>query len=46
VLLLFGDGRWQHGTSLEALNEAAVTALYGIAVQELRWTGGRTFVPA
>jgi iron complex transport system ATP-binding protein len=46
VLLLFGDGRWQHGTSLEALNEAAVTALYGIAVKELSWTGGRTFVPA
>ena len=46
ALLLFGDGRWQHGRSLESLNEAAITELYGIAVKELRWTGGRTFVPA
>ena len=46
VLLLFGDGRWRHGTVGDSLHEAAITELYGIAVKELRWTGGRTFVPA
>jgi iron complex transport system ATP-binding protein len=46
ALLLFGDGRWQHGPVTEALHEGAISELYGIAVQELRWPGGRTFVPA
>jgi len=46
VLLLFGDGRWQHGPVTEALHGGAISELYGIAVQELRWPGGRTFVPA
>ena len=46
VLLLFGDGRWQHGSAAEALHGGAISELYGIAVQELRWPGGRTFVPA
>jgi iron complex transport system ATP-binding protein len=46
VLLLFGDGRWRHGTAADSLDEAAVAELYGIAVRELRWEGGRTFVPA
>jgi len=45
VLLLFGDGRWRHGTAADSLDEAAVAELYGIAVRELRWEGGRTFVP-
>jgi len=46
VLLLFGDGRWRHGTAADSLDEAAIAELYGIAVRELRWEGGRTFVPA
>ena len=46
VLLLFGDGRWQYGSAAEALHGGAISELYGIAVQELRWPGGRTFVPA
>ena len=46
ALLLFGDGGWQHGPAAELLNESAIAALYGIAVRELRWAGGRTFVPA
>jgi iron complex transport system ATP-binding protein len=46
VLLLFGDGRWQFGTTPQLLQESAITELYGIPVRELRWSGGRTFVPA
>lgn len=46
VLLLFGDGRWQHGPVAEALNEQSIGELYGMPVRELRWPGGRTFVPA
>jgi iron complex transport system ATP-binding protein len=46
VLLLFGDGRWRYGAAADSLNEAAIAELYGIAVRELRWSGGRTFVPA
>ncbi len=46
VLLLFGDGRWRLGPVGETLHEAAIGELYGIAVKELAWSGGRTFVPA
>jgi len=46
VLLLFGDGRWRHGTAAESLHEEAISELYGIAVRQLTWPGGRTFVPA
>jgi iron complex transport system ATP-binding protein len=46
VLLLFGDGRWQHGPVDETLHRDAITELYGLALRELRWPGGRTFVPA
>ncbi len=46
ALLLFGDGRWLHGTATETLNEETIASLYGIAVRELSWEGGRTFVPA
>ncbi len=46
VLLLFGDGRWRLGPVGETLHESAVGDLYGIAVKELSWQGGRTFVPA
>jgi iron complex transport system ATP-binding protein len=46
VLLLFGDGRWRLGPVGETLHESAIGELYGIAVKELSWSGGRTFVPA
>jgi iron complex transport system ATP-binding protein len=46
ALLLFGDSRWRYGPAAESLNEATITELYGIAVKELGWAGGRTFVPA
>jgi iron complex transport system ATP-binding protein len=45
-LLLFGDGRWLKGPTAEVLGEESIGALYGVAVRELRWDGGRTFVPA
>ena len=45
-LLLFGDGRWQKGATAEVLGEQSIGELYGVAVRELRWDGGRTFVPA
>ena len=45
-LLLFGDGRWSFGPTAEVLDEASIGRLYGIAVRELRWSHGRTFVPA
>jgi iron complex transport system ATP-binding protein len=46
ALLLFGDGRWVHGAAAEVLNEDTIASLYGVPVRELRWEGGRTFVPA
>jgi iron complex transport system ATP-binding protein len=45
-LLLFGDGRWLKGPTSDVLGEESIGALYGVAVRELRWDGGRTFVPA
>jgi iron complex transport system ATP-binding protein len=45
ALLLFGDGRWSHGPAAEILDSVSVAALYGVAVRELRWEDGRTFVP-
>jgi iron complex transport system ATP-binding protein len=45
ALLLFGDGRWSHGPASDVLDSQSVAALYGVAVRELRWEDGRTFVP-
>jgi iron complex transport system ATP-binding protein len=44
--LLFGDGRWSCGPTGQVLDEASIGRLYGMAVKELRWSEGRTFVPA
>ena len=44
-LLLFGDGRWLKGATGDVLGEESIGELYGVAVRELRWDGGRTFVP-
>jgi iron complex transport system ATP-binding protein len=46
ALLLFGDGRWQHGPATDSLSATAITELYGTPVQEIAWSGGRTFVPS
>ncbi len=46
ALLLYGDGRWSFGPARQVLDEDSVGGLYGIAVRELRWSEGRTFVPA
>ena len=46
ALLLFGDGRWLHGDCGQVLNEQSLAELYGVAMRELRWEGGRTFVAA
>jgi iron complex transport system ATP-binding protein len=45
-LLLFGDGRWLKGPTADVLGEESIGELYGVAVRELRWDSGRTFVPA
>ncbi len=45
-LLLQGDGRWQFGASSTVLDAGSIGSLYGLAVRELRWDGGRTFVPS
>ncbi len=46
ALLLSGDGDWTFGPCAQVLDEASIGRLYGIAVRELRWEAGRTFVPA
>jgi iron complex transport system ATP-binding protein len=46
ALLLTGDGGWSFGASGRVLDEDSIGQLYGIAVRELRWDRGRTFVPA
>lgn len=45
VLLLFGDGAWLTGPTATALTPETISRLYGLAVKELKWEGGRTFVP-
>ena len=46
ALLLHGDGRWEYGDCATTLSERSIGELYGVAVRELRWNGGRTFVAA
>jgi iron complex transport system ATP-binding protein len=46
ALLLAGDGSWSFGPCVRVLDEDSIGRLYGIAVRELRWDSGRTFVPA
>ena len=45
ALLLFGDGEWQFGPAADVLTEPNLSRLYAMAVRELRWESGRTFVP-
>jgi iron complex transport system ATP-binding protein len=44
ALLLFGDGEWLSGPTGDVLTPATMTKLYGVAVREIAWAGGRTFV--
>jgi iron complex transport system ATP-binding protein len=44
ALLLFGDGEWLSGPTSEVLTPETMTKLYGVAVREIAWAGGRTFV--
>jgi iron complex transport system ATP-binding protein len=44
ALLLFGNGEWLSGPTAEVLTPATMTKLYGVAVREIAWDGGRTFV--
>lgn len=45
AVLLFGDGTWISGPTAEVVSAATISRLYGVNVRELRWEGGRTFVP-
>ena len=45
ALLLSGDGDWTFGPCAKVLDEKSIGRLYGVAVRELRWDSGRTFVP-
>lgn len=44
ALLLFGNGEWLSGPVDEVLTEATISRLYAVAVKEVAWQGGRTFV--
>jgi iron complex transport system ATP-binding protein len=44
ALLLFGDGEWLYGPTSEVLTPQSMTKLYEVAVREIAWNGGRTFV--
>lgn len=44
ALLLFGNGEWLYGPTGEVLTQQTITRLYGVAVREISWEGGRTFV--
>jgi len=43
-LLLFGDGRWEFGTTGEVLNEARLEALFETAMEAVYWRDRRLFV--
>jgi iron complex transport system ATP-binding protein len=44
ALLLHGDGRWICGPVDEVLDARALGELYGVAMRELRYAAGRSFV--
>jgi iron complex transport system ATP-binding protein len=44
ALLLHGDGRWKLGPVDEVLDAQALSELYGVAMRELRYAAGRSFV--
>jgi len=44
ALLLHGDGRWSCGPVDEVLDAQALSELYGVAMRELRYAAGRSFI--
>lgn len=44
-LLLYGDGRWELGTCDDILTESRLTALFGTAMEAIKWRDSRIFVP-
>jgi len=45
-LLLFGDGRWELGTSREILNETRLSELYATPMESIAWHERRLFIAA
>lgn len=45
-LLLFGDGRWELGTTKAILTELRLEALYGTAIEAVNWRSQTLFVVA
>lgn len=43
-LLLFGDGRWQLGTSRDVLNERGLSELFGTPMEAVDWRSHKLFV--
>jgi iron complex transport system ATP-binding protein len=43
-LLLFGDGRWEFGTTEEVLDEERLEALFETPMEAVSWRGRRLFV--
>ncbi len=43
-LLLFGDGRWEFGTTDAVLDEERLEALFGTPMEAVSWRGRRLFV--
>jgi len=43
-LLLFGDGRWELGSTAEVLNESRLEDVYATPMEAIEWRGGRLFV--
>jgi iron complex transport system ATP-binding protein len=44
VLLLYGDGRWQHGPVGAVLNAAALSDIYRVRIREVEVEGRRIFL--
>ncbi|HNP35892.1 MAG TPA: ABC transporter ATP-binding protein [Woeseiaceae bacterium] len=45
-LLLYGDGRWELGTSDEILTNERLSELYGTAMESVQWRDQKIFVAA
>jgi len=45
-LLLFGDGRWELGSTDIVLSEERLTELYATPMEAIRWRGTRLFIAA
>lgn len=43
-LLLFGNGRWEYGTTSEVLDESRLEALFGTPMEAVSWRDRRFFV--